>query len=160
MSTEDVLTLVIASLALLVALSTALYDRSKDRPHVEISFAVGTDWVEVSVVNAGHRPLYVMHAAFAREDGGLGRPLLVRLRLIEERIKAEGRGRVLQPWEPLQFTVPAEMMRTVLADGYTQISVRDSRGSEHQERVPDWVLRKLDEPPGEPDAVAVAPPKW
>lgn len=148
MSLVEVLTLVIAGLALLVSVVNALYAWNKDRSRIDISLVtLGRSTLELSIVNAGHRPLYVMDIAFTREDGAYRYPLFVDWVLIEEHVVERGRARLLQPWEPLRLAVPAETVRSALDSGYTWISVYDTRRRAHRERISDSIRRTLDSPP-------------
>lgn len=157
MSLFNVLTLVVASLALVVSVINALYTWSKDRPRVDISFvAYGGDALGLSIVNAGHRPLYVMDIDFMREDGTREALFLDWILIEEDVVERHGPARLLQPWEPLQYTVPADRVRRAVDRGYVWISVYDTGRRAHRERIPDSIRRRLESPPEASDAAAAS----
>jgi hypothetical protein len=147
-SLSDVLTLIVAVLALIVSVGKVLYDIRQDRPRVEIHLStLGSDAMGVSVVNAGDRSLYLTFVGFAKGGAGVNLDAFVDDVLdapsdANEVIAQSKRVEALQPWQQVEYTVPAELLQRRLSQGFKWIAVHDSR-RKYRQKVPSWVIAEL-----------------
>jgi hypothetical protein len=136
MDTSDWITTVIASLALIVSVTTALRDWRKDRLRIAVNFkVVASDVMQVAIVNTGYRPVYLTSVALASDPKRSPIETLSLEYLAVPDASGEQRGRnyvaevpdhPLEPGQQIVYDVAAEMLRTPPAQGLHWIQVASS----------------------------------